>query len=304
MTDRAKQENNPEISIIIPSYNSENHILNCLNSIYTQKTDLKYEVIIIDSSDNDLSPLIKKQFPSVRFYHIEGRVYPGSARNIGVSYSCGKIIAFTDSDCVVSENWLENIYQSLTKKRKNIVGGSISNGYSSNLIATGEYLMEFGEFLPEKAKGVVAMIPSCNFGIKKELFEKAKGFPDFITAEDVMFSNKLNELDEKIYFDSSVNITHFNRRNFFVFLLKQKELGIGSCVLRRTIKIKGHLLTKYRILSLFIPIIRIYTVWRKVLINDFRYLLQLIITFPFVFVGLLAYGYGFWSGFSVQLKSN
>jgi glycosyltransferase involved in cell wall biosynthesis len=181
MTDRAKQVNNPEISIIIPSYNSENHILNCLNSIYAQKTDLPFEVIIIDSSDNDLSPMIKKQFPLTRFYHLDGRVYPGSARNIGVSYSCGKVLAFTDSDCIVSENWLENIYKGL-RKRKNIIGGSISNGYPSNLIATGEYLMEFGEFLPEKADGVVAMIPSCNFGIKKELFQRAEGFPDFITA--------------------------------------------------------------------------------------------------------------------------
>jgi hypothetical protein len=119
-----------------------------------------------------------------------------------------------------------------------------------------------------------------------------------------MFSNKINQLEESIYFDSNVNIKHFNRRNFFVFLLKQKELGIGSCVLRRTIKIKGHLLTKYRILALFIPIIRIYTVWKKVLTNDFRYLTKLIITSPFVFAGLLAYGYGFWAGFTVPVKPN
>lgn len=293
---------NPDISVVIPSYNPGDLILNCLNSIFSQKTDLNYEVLIIDSSDNDLSPLIKKHFPSVRFYHLDGRVYPGSARNVGVSYALGVKIAFTDSDCVVAENWLENIFQNLSKDGKNIVGGSISNGYSSNLIATGEYLMEFGEFLPEKKEGAVDMIPSCNFGIKKELFEKAGGFPDFITAEDVMFSNKINQLDEKIYFDSSVNITHFNRRNFFVFLLKQKELGIGSCVLRRTIKIRGHFLTKYRILALLVPIIRIYTVWKKVLVNDLRYILKLVVTFPFMLAGLLAYGYGFWSGFNIQVK--
>lgn len=303
MKQNEKVPQDPAVSVVIPLYNSDEHILRCLQSIFRQQVPFEFEVIIIDSSDHDLSPMIKKEFSSVRFYHLEGRVYPGSARNIGVSYAKGKIIAFTDSDCLVAENWLDEIYRHFQNGEKKIIGGSIYNGYGSHLIATGEYLMEFGEFLPKKKAGIVEMVPSCNFAIQKELFEKADGFSDFITAEDVMFSHKLNRMGEKIYFDPGIGIHHFNRRNFLTFLTKQKELGIGSCVLRRTIKIRGNQLTKFRLMALLVPPIRIYTVWKKVLLNDFSYILNLIVTFPFMFAGLLAYGYGFWLGFSYPVAS-
>lgn len=286
------------ISVVIPSYNSTAHILNCLDSIYQQKTDLPYEVIVVDSSEEDIGPFIHAKYPGVLVEHTGRRVYPGTARNRGVELSEGNVIAFVDSDCIVDEDWLERIYQ-VHHDSGAVVGGPIRNGYPLHPVATAEYLMEFGEFLPERKRGKVDFLPSCNFSIDRKVFERVGGFPDYITSEDVLFSYALTNHNQTILFEPTIAITHFNRRSIKVFVIKQMELGIGSCLSRQALKLKGHLFAKYRALALLVPFARVVTVVRKVLTNDIRYLPKLILTFPFIFLGLLAHGYGFWSAFSI-----
>lgn len=286
------------ISVVIPSYNSSAHIMNCLDSIYQQKTDLPYEVIVVDSSEEDICTLVHSRYPDIVVEHTGKRVYPGTARNRGVELSKGNVIAFVDSDCVVDTDWLARIYKVHCDSGA-VVGGPIRNGYPMHPVATAEYFMEFGEFLPERKRGKVDFLPSCNFSIDRNVFDQVGGFPDYITSEDVLFSHALTKHAQDILFEPTIAITHFNRRSIKIFILKQKELGIGSCLSRQALKLKGHLFAKYRALALLVPFARVFTVVRKVLTNDIRYLPKLILTFPFIFLGLLAHGYGFWSAFSL-----
>ena len=97
-------------------------------------------MLCVDSSNDVTVEIIQKEYLAIRFIHLKKQTYAGIARNIGVQNAKGKIIAFLDSDCVAKEYWLENLVKELINGDMSIVGGSIENGYPSNIIATSEYL--------------------------------------------------------------------------------------------------------------------------------------------------------------------
>ena len=288
-----------DISIVIPNYNSTYHLLNCLEAIYNQKPECLYEVVVVDSSEKNPIKEIHLNFPEVQVLHFNERMYPGTARNRGVEKAKGDIIAFTDADCIVSADWINKIF-SAHQKNDNIVGGAIKNGYQKNWVATAEYFSEFGEFLPNRKPGVATILPSGNFTIKRKVFHHVGGFKGLITAEDVLFFNEVRKAGFEIYFDPEISITHFNRREISVYLLKQKELGIGSYFMRKRINVAGSWLTKRRIYSWLIPGLRSIAIVKKAVLNDKRLFGKIILVYPIILLGLISYSWGFWKAFKIK----
>ena len=99
-----QQKNGPLLSIVIPAYNAEKYIKNCIESIASQNID-DYEIIVIDdgSTDNTLLILEKlaKSNKKIKLYK-QNHKHAGAARNLGISKACGKYIHFVDAD-----DWLE-----------------------------------------------------------------------------------------------------------------------------------------------------------------------------------------------------
>lgn len=100
----------PEISIIIPVYNQEKYLGQCLDSILAQ-TFFNFEVILIDDGSTDDTASICEEYVQrdSRFRLIRktnGGV--SSARNVGIEHALGKYVTFVDSDDRVPNNSLEN----------------------------------------------------------------------------------------------------------------------------------------------------------------------------------------------------
>lgn len=107
-------ENNVEISIIVPIYNVEKYLRNCLDSIKAQ-TFKDFEVVIVDDGSPDSSAQIAQEYADgdsrFRIIHQEnGGV--GSARNTGIKNARGKYIAFVDGDDAIREFHLEKLIES------------------------------------------------------------------------------------------------------------------------------------------------------------------------------------------------
>ena len=103
--------NMPTVSIIVPVYNSERYISDCINSILKQ-TFPDFELLLIDDGSQDNSLGICQEFGKkdsrIRIIHKEnGGV--SSARNLGLDEAIGDIIMFSDSDDTVSETWCESL---------------------------------------------------------------------------------------------------------------------------------------------------------------------------------------------------
>ena len=101
---------NPFFSIIIPVYNVEKYLLECLNSIKCQNFT-NYEVICINdsSTDNSLEILKSYSLDDCRFmFFSQNNSGPGVARNLGIEKAKGDYITFLDADDLLTPNILEN----------------------------------------------------------------------------------------------------------------------------------------------------------------------------------------------------
>ena len=104
------------ITVIIPVYNSEETIENCINSILGQVYS-DFEIILVDDGSVDKSPDICQQYAlsyrNIAFISHESNRGISSARNTGLDAASGDWITFCDNDDIVSPYWLEHLYSSI-----------------------------------------------------------------------------------------------------------------------------------------------------------------------------------------------
>jgi len=103
----------PFISVVIPTYNSENFIIKTLETVFSQTYD-NYEVIISDDGSTDNTVVVVKSFFSKypsrnKTLLINKHEGPGAARNKGIENASGDWVSFLDSDDLWNHNKLESV---------------------------------------------------------------------------------------------------------------------------------------------------------------------------------------------------
>lgn len=101
------------LSIIIPAYNEEDYIADCLQAIATQ-TIRPHEVIVIDNNSTDRTAAIAKSFPFVTVIteSKQGIVY---ARNTGFNAANSDLIGRIDADTQINNSWVETVLNVASK---------------------------------------------------------------------------------------------------------------------------------------------------------------------------------------------
>ncbi|MGN0565343.1 MAG: glycosyltransferase family 2 protein [Candidatus Limousia pullorum] len=182
------------VSVIIPIYNVENYLTQCLDSIRKQ-TLKNIEIICVDDGSEDNSTKVIRQLQQSDdriFLFQQENQGSGSARNVAMSKARGEFIAFMDADDWYPEtDVLECLYTKAKENSVLICGGSFSS------FNNGEIITEF----PELNKGYVfeqeGLIKyedyQFDFGYQRFIFnrsflnEKAITFPDYRRFQDPPF---------------------------------------------------------------------------------------------------------------------
>jgi cellulose synthase/poly-beta-1,6-N-acetylglucosamine synthase-like glycosyltransferase len=97
-----------QLTIIVPVYNEQELISQCIDSLHAQTLDKnRYEIIVIDNNSTDLTSQIVRQ----KGVRVEKELRKGYVHAIrkGVEVSNTELIAFTDADCRVPPDWAEKI---------------------------------------------------------------------------------------------------------------------------------------------------------------------------------------------------
>lgn len=107
----------PIISIIIPVYNVEEYLNECIQSIKKQLTE-QCEVIIVDDGSTDHSGIICDSFSSFQGFKIIHKKNGGlgSARNVGLEIATGKYVCFLDSDDRLCDNSITQLISRLVNQ--------------------------------------------------------------------------------------------------------------------------------------------------------------------------------------------
>ena len=129
----------PELSVIIPVYNVEKYLRECLDSVVNQ-TFKDIEIILIDDGSTDKSLDICKEYAQkdnrIKILKQQNRG-AGAARNEGINIANGEYITFVDSDDYYPDlKILENLYNNAKNNNVYICGGSLSELHDDNRIIT------------------------------------------------------------------------------------------------------------------------------------------------------------------------
>ena len=116
----------PEISVIVPVYNTAKYLEQCLRSIATQ-TFGNFEAVVVDDGSTDSSLSIAQSFAEndSRFKVFEQKNGgPSKARNTGLKHASGKWIVFVDSDDVLPLNAVKTLVKRMKETDTDIVDGA------------------------------------------------------------------------------------------------------------------------------------------------------------------------------------
>lgn len=114
------------LSVIVPAYNVEKYIVNCLESILQQSVSFDYEVIVVNDGSTDTTAALLENYKhrkGLRIIHQENRGL-SAARNTGIACSKGEYLCFVDSDDELPEDSLECLMTLALQKHAKLVVGS------------------------------------------------------------------------------------------------------------------------------------------------------------------------------------
>ena len=199
----------PEVSVIIPVYNTEQFLADCLNSVLAQ-TFADFEIIIVDDGSTDNSAAIIEEFAQKDSRIVKVRQENkglSEARNAGIAIAKGNWLTFVDSDDAVVPIFLERLIE-ITKKNKTDI-----------TCCSSETFVDF------------ATLPKCSKSFKKEvvltplqaltsaLYQKQN--PDY-SAWNKLYSIKLwkeRRFPAGIYFEDMASIPQvFLEANSITFI--------------------------------------------------------------------------------------
>jgi GT2 family glycosyltransferase len=205
----SQTETPPDISVIVASYNSQDTIEACLAALTSLATEKRFEVIVVDSSEDGTAALVAARFPHVTLLTKAERLYPGDARNLGVERARGEILAFTDSDCVVGPRWLDEI-SAAHETDLLAAGGSIDNGNPESLTSWANYFCEFTAWLPVGPQRPMIEIPTACLSVKRPAFATFGPFLGETLCSDSAFCWRLAKAGAAAVFFPSMNVAHLS----------------------------------------------------------------------------------------------
>ncbi len=226
-------ESYPRVSVVVCSYNGASTLENCLRSL-SKLNYPDYEVILVDDGSSDGTREIAKRYPDVR-YHYQRNKGLSVARNVGMDLATGKVIAYTDSDCVADEDWLHFLVSKLLQNGASAAGGpnllptndgpvaacvSASPGTPAHILIDDE---------------VAEHVPGCNMAFWADRLRAIEGFdPTYTKAgDDVDVCWRLQDQGEKIVYSPCAMVWHHRRSTVKAYLKQQRGYGEAEALLKR-----------------------------------------------------------------------
>lgn len=226
-----------KLSIIVPVYNVELYLEQCLDSLVKQ-TFQDIKIIIVNDGSIDNSKEIIEQYIKTYPHLIEAvdKINGGlaSARNYGMKYAKGDYISFIDSDDHVDKEMFQQMVDKMEREEQDIVlcnmlyfyEDSKRNHEVKGLNLDWNHNIEFSAFL--------SPLSVCNKLFKRSLFDNVL-FPDGLWNEDIPVitaiytkTNKIGWIDKPYYYyrqrNESIMHSSYNEKMLDIFVVLKMML--------------------------------------------------------------------------------
>jgi GT2 family glycosyltransferase len=204
------------VSVIVAVHNRLAQLRQLLEALARQSLPPEsFEVLVCDDgSSEDLSSAVSAIDGIQVVFLRQGRAGAGKARTMGLCHARGEIVAFTDSDCIPDERWLQALSDALQSPSVGLVGGRIDHRRGEFLVGRClNFLMSstLGAAGARDPRGLIHMqfLPRAgNLAVRRSLAEAVNGFSGTPYGEDIEFSDRVRELGTDIGFVPQAVVSH------------------------------------------------------------------------------------------------
>lgn len=227
-------------SIIIPTFNGSSRIGNCLDALVQQTTGRNAEILVVDDGSTDNIADVVRSYSSVRLI-TQANAGPASARNRGAMEAKGKILLFTDDDCVPMPDWLESMLEPF--KDVDVVGAKgVYRTHQKSLAA------RFVQIEYEDKYRLMAGLLSIDFidtysaAFRRDRFLEMAGYDTSFPvacAEDVELSYRMSARGWKMKFVPAAIVYHTHPDTFSRYLKKKYKFAFWRVLAVRKNPSKG-----------------------------------------------------------------
>ena len=174
------------ISVIICTRNRVDRLRRCVEAFASVDTIYNWELIIVDNGSEDgtsafLASLPRQLAKARVITTFEPKRGLAAARNKGISQACGSIIAFTDDDCYVSENYIELMISAFAHPEIGLVGGRVLLYDRSDIRLT---ISESKDYLVLQPRTFVppGTVQGANMAFRRTILDQIGGFDENLGA--------------------------------------------------------------------------------------------------------------------------
>lgn len=209
-------------SIVIPAYNAEATLAQCLEACIAQ-TVPPHEIIVVDDGSTDDTAAIVERYD---LRCIKGKhAGPAAARNAGARAATGDVIVFTDSDCVPERQWLAKLLPAFDEGAFG-AGGSYACANGQHLLARliHDEIVVRHQRMPREAD----FLGSFNAAYLRSVFWDVGGFDeDFVAAsgEDNDLAYRIHDKNGMLVFNAEARVAHYHPTRLLPYLRTQARHG-------------------------------------------------------------------------------
>jgi GT2 family glycosyltransferase len=215
-----------DISVVIPAYKGASTIAECLESVQAATAGRRVEIIVVESSNDATADIVRRRFPGVVLIQSAERLTAGGARNRGVVEARGRVIFFTDQDCIVPPDWVDRLKRHLEDPSVGAAGGAVGIRNPCNLSGCAVYFLEFLHHFPGNGapQRDTNFLVGCNSAYRASALMGA-AFPDQTLGEDVLLSHELRRNGFGVVYDPRIEVRHYNREGWGEFFNYNRKMG-------------------------------------------------------------------------------
>jgi len=232
----------PFVSVLIPAQNDARRLAQCLRALEGQTyPSQRYEVIVVDNaSDEPIAPMLSAYAHARGAYEARRSSY--AARNTGIAFARGDVLAFTDSDCLPVHDWLEQGVAALFSiEHCGFAGGRIEfffqNPASPTVVELYDSVMHLDqeEFIHKKQFSVTA-----NLFTFKHVMEQVGLFDSTLESNgDKEWGQRVAAQGYRLVYAPGACVKHPARQTFRELQRKVTRVVKGAADLRENRRVAG-----------------------------------------------------------------
>lgn len=231
-----------DASIIIPTYNRAEALRRCLQGIMALAYDRdRFEVIVVDDGSEYSPEKVLKEVTDwpVRWQQ-QANAGPAAARNAGAAIANGRLLCFTDDDCIPHPNWLTHLIAQFEQIPTAVLGGQTINRLPENPYATASQLLIDYLYHHYRAPGAETprFFTSNNLALAANLFRQMGGFDTTMplaAGEDREFCERWHLAGRPLCFVPEALVYHAHPLTLRRFWQQHFNYGRGAWQFRQRV---------------------------------------------------------------------